>query len=203
LFVCLGLSSFSNPFSSSLGTSGAFSNPFSFGSSTAPTSTGSADGSAAAATEGEEDESVVGADSTTHYEPIVKLAVIETQSGEEEDEELWKERSILYRFDGESKEWKERGRGDVKFFQNKKSEKVRLIMRQEKTLKVCLNQLVLQEVQLKLNAGSDRSWTWRALDSAGDEPEVVTFAIRFKQSEIAQTFKAKYEEYQKVNKDKQ
>jgi Ran-binding protein 1 len=45
----------------------------------------------------------------------------------------------LYRFAAESKEWKERGTGDVKLLKNTTSGKVRLVMRQEKTNKLVLN----------------------------------------------------------------
>lgn len=43
-------------------------------------------------------------------------------------------RCAVYRFDAQSKEWKERGRGDVKFLKHKESGRVRIVMRQEKTL---------------------------------------------------------------------
>jgi Ran-binding protein 1 len=48
-------------------------------------------------------------------------------------------RAKLFRFDRESKSWKERGTGDVKLLKHKESGKVRLVMRRDKTLKVCAN----------------------------------------------------------------
>lgn len=48
-------------------------------------------------------------------------------------------RAKLFRFDNESKQWKERGTGDVKFLKHKETGKVRLLMRREKTLKLCAN----------------------------------------------------------------
>ena len=47
----------------------------------------------------------------------------------------------LYRFDKEGNQWKERGTGTVKFLKHKVSGKVRLVMRQSKTLKICANHL--------------------------------------------------------------
>lgn len=47
----------------------------------------------------------------------------------------------LYRFDKEGNQWKERGAGSVRFLKHKKTEKVRLVMRQSKTLKICANHL--------------------------------------------------------------
>lgn len=48
-------------------------------------------------------------------------------------------RAKLFRFDKEAKEWKERGTGDVRLLQHKSQGKVRLVMRRDKTLKVCAN----------------------------------------------------------------
>lgn len=38
------------------------------------------------------------------------------------------------------KEWKERGLGIMKLLEHKESKKARLLMRREKTLKICCNQ---------------------------------------------------------------
>lgn len=50
-------------------------------------------------------------------------------------------RAKLYRFDTIQKEWKERGTGDVKFIKMNDSGKIHLIMRREKTHKLCANHL--------------------------------------------------------------
>lgn len=47
--------------------------------------------------------------------------------GEEDDEVLKKFRSKLYRW--RDKQWKERGIGELKFLKNKKTNKVRILMR--------------------------------------------------------------------------
>lgn len=47
----------------------------------------------------------------------------------------------LYRFDKDGNQWKERGAGTVKLLKHKESGKVRLVMRQSKTLKICANHL--------------------------------------------------------------
>lgn len=47
----------------------------------------------------------------------------------------------LYRFDPESSEWKERGVGQVKLLEHKENHKIRLLMRQEKTLKIRANHI--------------------------------------------------------------
>lgn len=50
-------------------------------------------------------------------------------------------RAKLFRFDSlaDPPQWKERGTGDVKLMQNKKSGNRRLIMRRDKTHKICAN----------------------------------------------------------------
>ena len=52
-------------------------------------------------------------------------------------------KSKLYRFDKDGNQWKERGAGTVKLLKHKESGKVRLVMRQSKTLKICANHLGL------------------------------------------------------------
>lgn len=47
----------------------------------------------------------------------------------------------LYRFDQDSGEWKERGIGAAKLLQHKENKKIRMLMRQEKTLKIRANHL--------------------------------------------------------------
>ena len=48
-------------------------------------------------------------------------------------------RAKLFKFDREAHEWKERGTGDVKLLKHKETKKVRLVMRRDKTHKVCAN----------------------------------------------------------------
>lgn len=48
-------------------------------------------------------------------------------------------KSKAYRFDDSAKEWKEKGVGPLKFLKHKESKKVRLLMRRDKTLKICAN----------------------------------------------------------------
>ena len=48
-------------------------------------------------------------------------------------------KSKLYRFDKEANQWKERGAGTVKLLKHKSTGKIRLVMRQSKTLKICAN----------------------------------------------------------------
>jgi hypothetical protein len=47
----------------------------------------------------------------------------------------------LYRFDHDNSEWKERGIGQAKLLKHKTNKKIRMLMRQEKTLKIRANHI--------------------------------------------------------------
>jgi len=130
-----------------------------------------------------------------HFEPLVQLEKVDVKTNEEEEEVLYKVRAKLFRFHGDTKEWKERGTGDVKFLKHKQSGKVRILMRRDKTLKICANHLISADYELKANIGSDRSWVYNVTaDIAEGEPEAQTLAIRFGTKENADKFKEHFEE---------
>ena len=88
-----------------------------------------------------QDVADVEAECKAEFTPLVKLEHVEVASGEENEDILFEAKSKSYRFtDGE---WKERGLGPVKFLQHKETKKIRLLMRREKTLKVCVNFFVV------------------------------------------------------------
>lgn len=134
------------------------------------------------------------------YTPLVSLKEIKVDSGEEQEVCVYKQRSKLYRFDNETKEWKERGTGNSKFLQHKEKKIVRFLLRQEKTLKVVANHVIDPQVELKSSMGSDTTWVWAASDYAEGELKNETFALRFKTPEIASEFKAKFSQMQENNK---
>ncbi|XP_019945467.2 E3 SUMO-protein ligase RanBP2 isoform X3 [Paralichthys olivaceus] len=134
-----------------------------------------------------------------HFEPIVPLPdKVDVKTGEEEEEEMFCNRAKLYRFDTETKEWKERGIGNVKILKHSTKGKVRLLMRREQVLKICANHYITADMLLKPNAGSDKSWVWNAIDYADEEPKPEQLAIRFKTADEASLFKSKFEEAQKI-----
>jgi Ran-binding protein 1 len=138
-------------------------------------------------------------ENTTTYEPVVQLKEVEVDNGEKNEAAIYKQRCILYRFVLPD-QWKERGKGDVRFLQSNSSKKVRIVLRQEKTLKLCLNHQVNPKLALQSNPGSDRTWTWRADDFADPlEPTTDTFAIKFKNSEVANEFKKQYDVCRAIN----
>nr|XP_023673326.1 E3 SUMO-protein ligase RanBP2 [Paramormyrops kingsleyae] len=130
-----------------------------------------------------------------HFEPIIPLPdKVDVKTGEEEEEEIFCSRAKLFRFESDSKEWKERGIGSVKILRHKTSSKVRLLMRRDQVLKICANHYITEDMELKLNAGSDRSWVWHAVDYADEIPKPEQLAIRFKTVEEAALFKGKFDQ---------
>lgn len=135
-----------------------------------------------------------------HFDPIVKLEKVEVKTNEENEDVLFKVRAKIFKYHGDTNEWKERGVGDVKFLQHKDTKKVRLLMRRDKTLKVCANHVVSPQYTLKPNIGSDKSWVYSVTaDVSEGEPEAQTLAIRFGNKENAEKFKEWFEKSQKFN----
>lgn len=56
---------------------------------------------------------------------ILYILQVEVKTGEEDEEVLYSHRAKLFRFDGETKEWKERGIGDIKVLMHKITGKLR------------------------------------------------------------------------------
>jgi len=105
--------------------------------------------------------------------------------------------------EGPAGEWKERGTGDVKLLKNKQNGRVRLLMRQEKTMKIVANHYVVRDADpyyhLVPNAGSDKIWVWMAQDFAEGELVVEQFALKFGTPEKAQGFKEAFEKAKQMN----
>ncbi|KAK8058524.1 putative spi1-GTP-binding protein [Apiospora phragmitis] len=149
---------------------------------------------AAAAAKGDDEEEAPESEDI-HFEPVVKLTEkVETKTNEESEEQMFKMRAKLFKFVRETTEWKERGTGDVRLLKHKENGKTRLVMRRDKTPQV------VPDMKLSPNVGSDRSWVWNAAaDVSEGEPEAVTLAIRFANSENANQFKDSFLEAQKAN----
>ncbi|XP_071386493.1 E3 SUMO-protein ligase RanBP2 isoform X6 [Centroberyx affinis] len=187
----------------STGTGGLFGKveqPFKFGDVTKPAFGMAKSAEEERAVESDNDSTHVEEDEDgPHFEPIVPLPdKVDVKTGEEEEEEMFCNRSKLFRFDTETKEWKERGIGNIKILKHSTSGKVRLLMRREQVLKICANHYITADMLLKPNAGSDKSWVWNAIDYADEQPKPEQLAIRFKTADEASLFKTKFEEAQKI-----
>lgn len=133
----------------------------------------------------EKEEEEVEPSPEVEFEPVVKLEQLDDIKTFEEDEEtMFKIRAKMFRFDKSTNEWKERGTGDVKFLKHKISTKVRLLMRRDKTHKICANHYITSDMTLSMNVGSDRSWVYSALaDFSEGEARPELLAIRFANTE--------------------
>merc|ERR1712161_9710 len=122
----------------------------------------------------------------------------DVQSGEEEEEIIYCQRGKLFIYDetlldvgSGNKQWNERGIGDIRILKHREHNGMRVLMRQEKTMKVIVNHALDPRITLEPNVGSDRSWVWSAFDFATGELVETVFAIRF-----ANAFKTIFEEQQ-------
>ncbi|KAG7371319.1 RanBP1 domain containing protein [Nitzschia inconspicua] len=161
---------------------------------------------AAPAEEAKDDDAAPEEENSAHFEPVVQLEEVEVNTGEEDEEILYSVRAKLFLY-GESlldkgtgiKSWNDRGIGEAKILKHKENGKTRLLMRQEKTMKVIANHVVDPRIVLEPNTGSDRSWVWSAFDFSEGELVEKVFALRMKDSDVAAEFKKKFEEAQKIN----
>ncbi|KAK9131270.1 hypothetical protein Sjap_011757 [Stephania japonica] len=141
-------------------------------------------------------------DTGAQFAPIVKLEEVSVTTGEEDEEVLLDLKAKLYRFDKEGNQWKERGVGTVKLLKHKQTGKVRLVMRQSKTLKICANHLVHSSMTVQEHAGNDKSCVWHATDFSDGELKEELFAIRFTSIENCKTFKEMIKEVAESQMDK-
>ena len=101
--------------------------------------------------------------------PVVRCVFkVETKSGEEDEEILFKERTKLYRWDRDLNQWKERGVGDIKILYHPEKRFYRVLMRREKVLRVCANHIISLAMDLKPMSTSAKALVWAAIDHAGE-----------------------------------
>ncbi|XP_064942145.1 ran-binding protein 1 homolog b-like isoform X1 [Musa acuminata AAA Group] len=165
-----------------------------------------------------QEEAAAGDDEDTGAQiaPIVTLSEVAVTTGEEEEDVLLDLKAKLYRFDKDGNQWKERGSGSVKLLKHTETGKVRLVMRQAKTLKICANHLggphvsvlgfwfyvyrrigvcnfvvavsVVPSIKIQEHAGNDKSCVWHASDFADGELKEEMFCIRFGSVENCKKF---------------
>lgn len=125
---------------------------------------------------------------------------------EESEEQVFNMRCKMFRFIQESREWKERGTGPLRLLKHKENGKTRLVMRRDKTLKVCANHYskfsyspsyiidssdlltpnypVTPDMKIAAMSTSDRAWLWSvAADVSEGEPEAITVSVRLANAE--------------------
>ncbi|TSQ01575.1 E3 SUMO-protein ligase RanBP2 [Bagarius yarrelli] len=148
---------------------------------------------------GEEDMYKTEENDDIQFEPVVKMPEkVDLVTGEEDEECLYTVRVKLFRFDNETHQWKERGVGNLKLLKNNQNGRLRVLMRREQVLKVCANHWITTIMNLKPLSGSDRAWVWSANDFSDGDPRLEQLAAKFKTPELAEEFKQKFEDCQRL-----
>mmetsp|Transcript_709 Transcript_709/g.1218 ORF Transcript_709/g.1218 Transcript_709/m.1218 type:complete len:222 (+) Transcript_709:75-740(+) len=115
---------------------------------------------------------------------------VESETPDEDVEELFAERSILYRLD--SGTWTELCTGDAFLFRRQQGT-VHFEMRGADSEKVVASCIIVKprpnSPHLILEAADDQSWVW-SCDQAGQE---VNYALRFGSADVALDFKAAFD----------
>lgn len=126
---------------------------------------------------------------TAHFEPVIALPdLVETKTGEEDEITKFEHRAKLLRYVKETKEWKERGIGNMKVLVNKADpNKIRLLMRREQVLKLCCNQLITKDTKFT-TLSTAGALTWYGQDYSDNELQAELLAIRFKTADVCKSF---------------
>ena len=134
------------------------------------------------------------------FKPLVKLHEVETKTGEEDEEILFKQRCKLFRFNNVTKEWKEKGVGEIKILKHRiKKNTHRVLMRRDQVLKLCANHRI--SPLIKLEKVTEKQLTWYVQDCSEDEPHAEILLAKFRLEEECSSFKAEFERIQKILSD--
>lgn len=80
--------------------------------------------------------------------------------------------------------FQERGTGEIKLLHHPNNGTVRVVMRRDKTLKLCANHFITDDMQLNSHIGSDRAFNWTTPGDFADETTKQEFlAIKFGNTE--------------------
>ena len=86
--------------------------------------------------------------------------------------------TFRYAVECDPPEWKERGTGDVRIMKKEEGKSARILMRREKTLKVCANHHITPWMDMRPNCGNKKAWVWKTqADFADEEPKQEVFLV--------------------------
>jgi Ran-binding protein 1 len=128
------------------------------------------------------------ADDSAKEAPSTVEATVDPDASETK---LFEQKAILYRFDKEAKDWKERGVGFMKILKNPENGRCRVLMRRAQTFRVCANHFILPGTTLKANG--DKAVLWHATDFADGKESNEILSVKFKSPEIVQEFKTAFD----------
>jgi hypothetical protein len=130
------------------------------------------------------------------FKPLVALKEVEVKTGEEDEDILFKERCKLYRFHPETKEWKEKGVGEIKILKHKESSAYRVLMRRDQVLKLCANHRILPEIELEV--ANEKQIRWSTNDYSDNEAKYEILLAKFRHDDEAKRFKNEFEKAQQL-----
>lgn len=136
---------------------------------------------------------------SANFEPVIPLPdLIESKTGEEDEHVKFEHRAKLLRFESSTKEWKEKGLGNMKVLVDKKDpQKARLLMRREQVLKVCCNQLITKELKFTKLPKNEVTLSWYGSDFSENEVKSELLAVKFKTPDLTTSFHEAVLEVQK------
>jgi Ran-binding protein 1 len=120
-----------------------------------------------------------------------RFAAVETKSGEENYELIWKEFGKISRFDEGENQWKERGQGEAKFLRHLKDPKRHLfILRREGTGKLGAHHELVPGMHIKRHPQNEKFVIWTAPKDYSDDDEGFeeTFLFRCPNKDVADSF---------------
>ncbi|KAL1502593.1 hypothetical protein ABEB36_007715 [Hypothenemus hampei] len=135
------------------------------------------------------------------FVPVISLPEVNVPTNEEDEIEFLKLRAKLYRFDSKNDppEWKERGTGELKILRHKEKSSFRIVMRRDKTLKVCANHFITPYMELKISPMNEKAFIYTVFaDFADEQSKTECLAVKFATLENAGLFKQKFEEAKKI-----
>lgn len=114
-----------------------------------------------------------------------------TETGEENELVIFKMRCKLFRWRGG--EWKERGVGESKLLRHKESNKIRFLLRQDKTFKPVANFMVSDPLcKLESYQDSDKMFIFMAYDCSDETPAIEKLVIKLGNSDNGAKFKENF-----------
>lgn len=132
---------------------------------------------------------------TAEFAPVIPLPEkVDVVTGEEGLQIVFEDRAKLLRFDPNTKEWKEKGIGQMKILHNQNDGYYQLLMRRELVHKICCNQRLTADLELKPVSSSDKAMSWIGQDFSDGESKKELFAIRFKTVPQLTAFRDKFNE---------
>lgn len=134
------------------------------------------------------DNEVENYEPTAQFEPVIPLPdLVDAKTGEEDEDVKFVHRAKLLRYDPTTKEWKERGIGEMKVLLHMKdSSKARLLMRREQIFKLCCNMVITKELQFKKM--NSNTYSFGGQDFSEGEMRTELLAIKFKTSDLIENF---------------